>query len=114
MARGQIEFGNDSPAEREHINDALAAFGLYAEEELPPLRDECWLWPENEEAFDIWLALRTQWNAGMAGAIGLNYAGVESCLNMYGFKRKERQRMFPLIQMMEHATLEEWSHLRKR
>ncbi len=32
--------------------------------------------PENEEAFGLWLSVRTQWRAGGMGVIGLDYAEV--------------------------------------
>lgn len=113
MARGQIEFGEETPAEKERVNDALAFLGLYAEEADVIQQDEYWLWPENDEAFSMWLAVQTQWNASMAGATGLNYPGVEVCLRMRGIKKKARSRMFLLIQMMERACLEEWANKRK-
>lgn len=113
MARGQIEFGTDAPAELEHVDDALAAIGLYVEGGVELNEDEYWLWPENEEAFGFWLSVQTQWNVGMAGAIGLNYPGVETCLRMRGLKKKAQQNLFLLIQMMERACLEEWARQRK-
>jgi len=113
LARGQIEFGGNEPAEVERVDDGLAALGLYAEGGLSFDQEEFWLWPENDEAFAMWLAIQTQWNAGMAGATGLNYQGVEICLRMRGLKKKRRQSMFLLIQMMERACLEEWAQKRK-
>ncbi len=113
MARGQIEFGSSERADTDRANDALAALGLYAEGGLELKQDEYWLWPENDEAFGFWLSVQTQWNAGMGGATGLNYPGVETCLRMRGLKKKARQQMFLLIQMMERACLEEWARQRK-
>ena len=113
LARGQIEFGNDEPEEVESLNDGLAAFGLLPEGGMVLEQEEYWLWPENDEAFGMWLAIQTQWNAGMAGATGLNYPGVEVCLRMRGLKKKSRRHMFRLIQMMERACLEEWAEKRK-
>lgn len=113
MARGQIEFGDSSPEVEEYVDKALAAFGLYAEGGLVLEQDEYWLWPENEEPFAFWLAIQTQWNVGMAGATGLNYPGVETCLRMHGFKPRDRQRLFLQVQMMERACLEEWARQRK-
>lgn len=110
MARGRIEFGGSAPQVEENINEALAAFGLYAEGGIVLEQDEYWLWPENEEAFGVWLAIQTQWSVGMAGATGLDYPGVETCLRMHGFKPKARQRLFLQVQMMERACLEEWAH----
>ena len=113
LARGQIEFGHDEPAEHDHVNDALAAFGLSAEGGIALNEDEYWLWPENYEPFNMWLAVQTQWSAGMGGATGLNYPGVETCMRLRGLKKKAREHTFLLIQMMERACLEEWSRQRK-
>lgn len=112
LARGQIEFGHDAPAEHDHVNDALAAVGLCAEGGITLQEDEYWLWPENDEAFSMWLCVQTQWNAGMGGATGLNYPGVETCLRLRGLKKKAQQKLFLLIQMMERACLEEWARKR--
>jgi hypothetical protein len=112
LARGQIEFGRDEPAEHDHVNDALAYLGLYAEGGITLNEDEYWLWPENDEAFSMWLSVQTQWNAGMGGATGLNYPGVETCLRLRGLKKKAQQKLFLLIQMMERACLEEWARKR--
>ena len=112
LARGQIEFGHDEPVEQNHVNDAAAAMGLYAEGGITLQEDEYWLWPENDEAFSMWLAVQTQWNAGIGGATGLNYPGVETCLRLRGLKKKAQQKLFLLIQMMERAYLEEWARKR--
>lgn len=112
MARGQIEFGTDAPAEHDHVNEALAAMGLCAEGGVTLQEDEYWLWPENDEAFSMWLAVQTQWSAGMGGATGLNYPGVETCLRLRGLKKRAQQKHFLLIQMMERACLEEWARKR--
>ena len=114
LARGQIEFGDDESREVESLDEGLAALGLYVSGGLIVEHDEYWLWPENEDAFGMWLAIQTQWNAGMAGATGLNYQGVEICLRMRGLKKKRRQQMFLLIQMMERACLDEWAQKRKQ
>ena len=113
MARGQIEFGTDEPAEREHVDYALAAMGMVAEGTPELDEDEYWLWPENEEVLGIWLAIQTQWSVGMAGATGLHYPGVETCMRMRGLKKKAQRDTFLLIQMMERACLEEWARQRK-
>jgi len=113
MARGQIEFEGANRAEVEHTNDGLAAMGLQLVDDLEAQQDEYWLWPENDEAFGFWLSVQTQWNASMGGATGLNYPGVETCLRLRGLKKKARQHLFLLTQMMERACLEEWAQQRK-
>ena len=95
------------------MNQALAAFGLKAVDELRIDQDEYWLWPENDEPFRLWLAVQTQWNvAGMGGATGLNYPGVEACMRLKGMGRKKSSQAFEQIQAMEQVTLEEWARKR--
>lgn len=110
MARGQLEFGTTGgPNPADTVAEAMAAFGLQCEEEIVVDDDEFWLWPENEEAFALWCALQTQWTVGMAGVVGLNYPGVESCMRMRGVGKRKRLPLFELIQAMERAALEEWA-----
>lgn len=109
MARGQLR--TDAIDEQEPdstVDDALAAFGLYCEEEVV-VDDEFWLWPESEEAFYLWNALQTQWVVGMNGPTGLSYPGIEACMRLYQIPKKKRPRLFDLIRAMEQATLEELS-----
>ena len=114
MARGQLTLrDDDGPNAVDQIGSALAALGLFAEEPIVLDNDEFWLWPENEEAFDLWLAVQTQWTRDIQGAAGLNYSGVEVCMRMHGIRRpKAQQRLFGMIQMMEHACLDEWAQQR--
>ena len=109
MARGQLQWGGqDDPKATDAVSEALAALGLYCEDDIV-IDEEFWLWPENEEVFLLWCALQTQWISGMGGAIGMNYAGVEACMRLRGVGKKKAPRFFVSIQAMERATLEEWS-----
>lgn len=113
MARGQLELHPKADAvASDELADAFAAFGIQCDDELVIDQDEFWLWPENEEVFWLWAALQTQWMASMAGATGLNYAGVEAYLRLLDIPKKKRKAIFPLIQHMEHAALEEWASTR--
>jgi hypothetical protein len=100
---------NDEPKADEFMADALAALGLYCEDDQVIDEDEFWLWPENEEAWWLWCTVQTQWVIGMAGPVGLNYPGVESCMRMRGIPKKRIAGLFGLIQAMESAALEEWA-----
>ncbi|MGG7604629.1 DUF1799 domain-containing protein [Massilia sp. BKSP1R2A-1] len=113
MARGELRFGEEANKAERHVNEALAAFGLYAVDDRVLDQDEYWLWPENEEAFHLWVGLQTQWNVGMAGAFGLNYPGVETCMRLRDYSRKKRVELFAMVQLMEQACLEEWAEKRK-
>jgi len=112
LARGQIEFGDKGREEQSHADDALAMLGLTVDGSAEPDEEEFWLWPESEEAFDLWLSIQTQWSVGMGGATGLNYPGVEACMRLRGLKKKSRQKLFLPIQMMERVCLEEWARQR--
>lgn len=110
MARGQLILDPDvEEVTKDSLAEAFAALGLQCEDDVALDQDEFWLWPENEEVFWLWAGLQTQWTASMAGAIGLNYASVESYLRMKDIPKKRRKQIFPLIQTMEHAALDEWA-----
>jgi len=113
MARGQLRSGSSADEEAaDDLAEAFAAFGLQCESNPIDDPEEFWLWPENEEVFAIWGGLQTQWTAGMAGAIGLNYASVEADLRMMGVPSKKRREYYLLIKHMEQAALEEWASKR--
>lgn len=109
-ARGQLSINSQADEDvGDELAEAFAALGLQCEDSITIDQDEFWLWPENEEVFWLWLGLQTQWTASMAGAVGLSYASVEAYLRMKDIPKKKRRQIFPLIQHMEQATLEEWA-----
>ncbi len=110
MARGQLRIGDQQEREPEdEVVDALAAFGLQAEETLE-IDDKFALWPECVDVFKLWQAVQTQWRTGgMGGATGLDYAGVEACMKLRGIRNKDRTELFNGLQVMEQATLQEWA-----
>lgn len=75
---------------------------------------EVYLWPENRDAWGLWLALQTQWRTGMAGATGLDYTALQATLGLMGIKKKLWPELFQLIRAMEIATLDEWGKQRKK
>lgn len=90
----------------------MALLGIYCDSAMAVDEDEFWLWPDNEDAFQLWLTLQSQWTIGMAGPTGLNYAGVEACMRMQGIRASRQREFFRLIQVMEQAALDEWSSKR--
>lgn len=40
---------------------------------------------------------------------GLSYPGVEACIRLCGFGKRERHEAFAAIQAMEWAALDEWA-----
>lgn len=107
LARGLLVFdGEDEVEQEEIINDAFAAFGIIPEGKVKVESDVFFLWPENLEAFQIWLKLRTQWNLDFSGRrVGLNYASVEQVLRWEKIVGKKKTEMIDAFRIMEAAEL---------
>lgn len=71
-----------------------------------------YLWPENVEIWNLYQAVQTQWQHGMAGPTGLNYQAVEIVMRQRRIKRVDQAEVFETIQEMERASLQAWSELR--
>lgn len=72
-----------------------------------------YLWPCNVPAWNAWNAVQTQWRTGMAGATGLDYAGVRAWLELAGPENPdERRDVFNGIRACESATLAVWAEQR--
>lgn len=71
-----------------------------------------YLWPDNVATWRCWTRVRTQWRVGMAGATGLDYAGVRAFLEEQGLDESTRREVFEGIQVCEAATLEVWAEQR--
>ncbi|KQZ34300.1 DUF1799 domain-containing protein [Massilia sp. Root1485] len=111
-ARGDLRIPSDSDVEpKRQLEDAFAAFGLTLEEEVE-LEEDCYIWPENVMAFNLWLSVQTQWLTDTGVRIGLNYPGVETCLRHMPIPKNERTWYFAAVQTMERAALEEWAEER--
>lgn len=61
------------------------------------------VWPENWEAVQVWARSQTQWRVGMAGVIGMDYAGLD--VVMQRMDVADKADVFDRIQVMESATL---------
>lgn len=58
--------------------------------------------------------MQTQWRTGMAGATGLDYAGVAAYLDEQRLRRpRQRREIFDGIRACEAATLQAWAEQRK-
>ena len=73
-----------------------------------------YIWPENESAWQAFHQLHTQWRTGMAGATGLDYAGVRAHLELSGIGQRRMRALWPGIQAMERAVLGVWEEERER
>lgn len=71
------------------------------------------MWPDCVPIWNAWQCLQTQWRTGMAGATGLDYAGVRAWLADNGPPgADERREWWACIQAAERATLEVWAEQR--
>ncbi len=106
-ALGLVETEEGQQQERSELDEALAGLGLFAE--WPDQQIESlYLWPENVPAWNLFQAVGTQWVIGHGGAVGLSYPGVEVVMRKWRIKRRDEQRFFQEIQVMERATLAAW------
>lgn len=72
---------------------------------------EIGIWPDNWAAFEVFAAMQTQWRAGMAGPVGLDYPALESVMRLCGIRKCERAEVFELVRLME---LEALSFMRRK
>jgi hypothetical protein len=86
--------------------DALAAFGL--KPTAPIELDYLDIWPENLFAFQVFYRLRTQWQVGMNGAVGLRLEAAPLALELEGVPRAQWPEVLDSVQAMEHETLRLW------
>lgn len=63
-------------------------------------------WPDNWTALQVFAALRTQWNVGMGGAVGLRYEAIEPVMRMMCVEHKERAALFEALRIMENEALQ--------
>ena len=73
--------------------------------------DECvYLWPDCVDAWHHWCQVQTQWRAGVAGATGLDYAGVRTYFDIEtDLTGDERREVFACIRGAERGTLAGWA-----
>jgi hypothetical protein len=76
--------------------------GLTAEEATGPPFE---VWPDNWPAINIYCAMRTQWNVGPAGPVGLNYASLGEVWRRLKVPPSDRDQAFQDLQVMEAAAL---------
>ena len=119
IARGELntsepQRGAQPPGD---VDEALAAFGLTLEEAAPIDDDRVfYLWPELQPALLAWVCVQTQWRTGMAGATGLDYAGVDAIVRTRRLARGRRRcaQLMADLQVMERAALDEWARQRQQ
>lgn len=106
LVRGELTNEHEHEQEQAQIDEALAAFGLYAEKPVLDNVDVFYLWPENVPAFSVFRQLRTQWRIGWAGPTGLDYAAVVSHLQTIGMRGRKLREMYSAVLQMEMGALQ--------
>lgn len=76
----------------------------------PASPEEIDVWPENWPIWDAWIGLENRWRVvvaanGEVNRQGLDAAQIESTLRLMGMKRKERERVYQGLLVMEDAAL---------
>jgi hypothetical protein len=104
-ASGDLEIGNSVAEPSEQLIEAATGFGLVMDRVPVVDEDIFWLWPENEQIWQLWLFVQTLWVTDQGVRTGLNYAGVEVCMRHRPIPRGERNDWFVSLQGMEIAAL---------
>ena len=62
------------------------------------------IFPENENAIELFLNVQTQWNTSVGGITGLNYASVLAVIDIFGYD--DSKAVFSDLQVMEITALQ--------
>ncbi|OZI32536.1 hypothetical protein CAL29_28065 [Bordetella genomosp. 10] len=65
------------------------------------------IWPGHEEAFSLFVAMRTQWRVGFSGATGLDYVALFHKMDRMDLSPERYEDLEDEILVMESAALEE-------
>lgn len=84
-------------------DEELKAIGITREDIHDTSETE--IWPENQQVFDVFKRLGTQWVIGQFGPTGLNYSSVETLMRVMGIQKKRQLRLFDEIRVMESEAL---------
>lgn len=63
------------------------------------------LWPENEEAINLFCSISTQWRIGMAGPTGLDYNVLFARMGRMALTDEAHERLFQDIRVVESEAL---------
>lgn len=63
------------------------------------------VWPDNLQAVNVFIAMRTQWRTGMAGPTGLDYGALPAVMRLCGVPAAQRLEVFEGLRVMEGAAL---------
>jgi hypothetical protein len=101
--------------ERAQIDEALAALGLVPERPVDVGASECWLWPDNVAAWNVFCSVSTQWRVGINGPTGLDYASVIAHMR-HGLQVPEQEfdSLYAGVLAAESGALKGFAELRGR
>lgn len=68
---------------------------------VPPFE----VWPENETALRVFLAMDTQWQIGPGGPVGLIYSSLAEVWQRQRVPDEERDEVFEGLRVLEEETL---------
>lgn len=86
-------------ADTRNVSQDLAAYAAKQEE----AQEDIDVWPQNWDAVMLFNRAQTQWRVGMAGATGLDYAGVRTLMDLHS--PEDPVDCFERVQVMELETL---------
>ncbi|WP_412479916.1 DUF1799 domain-containing protein [Azonexus sp. IMCC34839] len=67
--------------------------------------EEAEVWPENWPSFSLFQMMRTQWDVGLSGPIGLKYQVLFELMDRMGLSGNEWWEVFADIKAMESDAL---------
>lgn len=65
------------------------------------------MWLDNVPTVEVFCALGTQWNTGMAGLTGMRYEALPTVLRFMNVPRSEWSEIFQGLRTMERETLDQ-------
>lgn len=110
-ARGDLQAQTDHDTARAEHEEAAAAIGLQIEWPTPAADTQAaiYLWPQNVEAWNLFMACGGQWRLDASGArVALDYAAVEIVMARLRIRPKRRRQRWHELVLMESASLDEW------
>lgn len=71
------------------------------------------MWPENWQAFTLFVQLRTQWAIGFGGPTGLRYEALYPILDRESTDAEHWQQLFADVRELETGALEAFADRRE-
>ena len=99
MQAGAALYEKAAPA-HDQQNPFLAAIIASGEEQTREV------WPENWRAFELFNLLRTQWNVGYGGTVGLRYEAAYPLIDREAADADDWQHLFEDLRVLERGALD--------